>query len=60
MRRDWTRLRLLGLLSPSTAAKPLVTVEEAIGCEACRRAKNWTVRAVDLSHGLPELEERPV
>ena len=39
MRRDWTRLRLLGLESPSTAANPLVTVEEAIGCEACRRAK---------------------
>ena len=54
-RRDWTRLRLLGLLSPSAAANPLVTEEVAIAS-----FPKLDGSVVELSHDLPEREVRPV
>ena len=54
-RRDWTRLRLLGLLSPSAAANPLVTEEVAIAT-----FPKLDGSVVELSHDLPEREVRPV
>ena len=54
-RRDWTRLRLVGLLSPSAAANPLVTEEVAIAS-----FPKLDGSVVELSHDLPEREVRPV